>query len=69
VERILVKDLKSVLHSCKCPLDGDPEARVSRIEEFLGVLGVETCKELIELVPCGPKGWEKTRTTRIADIS
>jgi hypothetical protein len=42
VERLLVKDLKSVLQSCKCPLDGDPGARVPDIEEFLGILGVES---------------------------
>jgi hypothetical protein len=35
----MVKDLKSVLQSCKCPLGGDPEARVPEIEEFLGILG------------------------------
>ena len=69
MERLLVKDLKSVLQSCKCPLDDDPEARVSEIEEFLGILGVEPCRELIEVVPCGPEGREKTRAASIAGIS
>jgi hypothetical protein len=55
VERLLVKDLKSVLQSCKCPLDGDPKARMFEIEESLGILRVEPFKELIKVVPCGRK--------------
>jgi hypothetical protein len=69
VERLLVNDLKSILQSCECPLDGDPEVRVSEIEQFLGILGLEPCRELIEVVPCGTKGWEKTRAASIANIS
>jgi hypothetical protein len=61
VERLLVKDLKCVLQSYKCPLGGDPEARVSKVEEFLDILEVDPCRELIEVVPCRPEGWQKTR--------
>jgi hypothetical protein len=35
----------------------------------LGILRVEPYKELIEMVPCGPEGWDKTRAARIAGIS
>jgi hypothetical protein len=65
VERLLVKDLKSDLQSRKCPLHGDPEAKVSEIEVFIGFLEVEPCRKLIEVVPCEPEGWEKTRAASI----
>jgi hypothetical protein len=42
---------------------------VSKIEEFLGILRVQPSRELIEMIPCGPEVWKKTRVTGIASIN
>jgi hypothetical protein len=59
VERLLVNDLKSILQSCECPLDSDSKSRVSKIEEFLGISGIEPCRELIDVAPSDLKGGTK----------
>jgi hypothetical protein len=53
----------------KIPLDGHPEARVSKIEYLLCILWSVPWRELIEMIPGFPEGREDSWPASVTCIS
>jgi hypothetical protein len=56
VEWFLIKDFEPILQCSKSPLDGHPQARVSKVEQLLCILWYVPWRELIQMIPGFPEG-------------
>jgi hypothetical protein len=68
VEWFLVKDFEPLFQCNKSPLDGHPEARLSKIEQLLCILWSVPWRELVQMISGFPEG-EDSWPTSITCIS
>jgi hypothetical protein len=56
VEWFLIKDFEPIFQCRKIPLDGRPQARVSKVEQLLYILWSVQWRELVQMIPGFPEG-------------